>query len=285
MAKTNRERVLEHLRSISPQGATNSQIREATGISPHQQVFQLTQKLISKGLIRGTRDGREWTFYAIDAPSAETNRDRVFEYLQSISLQGATNRQIREATGISPHPQVYQLTQDLMRRGRIQGGQHGHAWTFYAGDAPEIPRPTSPQTTQEEISTDIGQLSPSAFERLARQVMSQHFGVPLNSSEVIGVPKRFDFVSADGSVVGDAKYYTLVQGKRLPPAKFSVIAEHMWLLEKINARHRFLVFGNDIRVPQEWLARYGALVAKVAFYFLDDRDDWKSSIRPPAAWI
>jgi hypothetical protein len=28
-------------------------------------------------------------------------------------------------------------------------------------------------------------------------------------------------VSEDGEIVGDAKFYTLVEGERLPPAKFS----------------------------------------------------------------
>jgi hypothetical protein len=36
--------------------------------------------------------------------------------------------------------------------------------------------------------------------------------------------------------------------------------------------HAFLVFGNDRRVPVEWLKRYGNLVADVAFYFIDDAE-------------
>jgi len=100
--------------------------------------------------------------------------------------------------------------------------------------------------------------------------MSKHFGEPLATGEAAGVPKRFDLVSADGQIVGDAKYFTLVGGERLPPAKFSVIAEHVWLLEKTTARVRFLVFGNDRRVPGVWLKRYGHLVEQVVFFFLSD---------------
>lgn len=95
-----------------------------------------------------------------------------------------------------------------------------------------------------------GQLSPLAFEDLARSVMNAHFGVPLVTEQVPGVPKEFDLVSPDGSIIGDAKYFTLVQGQRLPPAKFSVIAEHVWLLKKTRASVRFLVFGNQREVPQ-----------------------------------
>jgi hypothetical protein len=76
-------------------------------------------------------------------------------------------------------------------------------------------------------------------------------------------------VPDDGEVIGDAKFYTLVGGERLPPGKFSVIAEHVWLLEKTQAAHRFLVFGNDRRVIKEWLKRFGTLASSAEFYFLD----------------
>lgn len=64
-------------------------------------------------------------------------------------------------------------------------------------------------------------MTPRTLERLAAGVMTRHFGVPLRPGQVGAVPKRFDLVSPDGRVVGDAKYYTLVGGQRLPPAKFS----------------------------------------------------------------
>lgn len=83
-----------------------------------------------------------------------------------------------------------------------------------------------------------------------------------------GVHKKFDMVSDDGKYIGDAKFFTMVKGKKLPPAKFSVIAEHVWLLENTEAEHKFLVFGNDRRVPEEWLKRYGNLVKSVKFFFL-----------------
>ena len=99
--------------------------------------------------------------------------------------------------------------------------------------------------------------------------MSMHFSVPL-SGEVPGVPKEFNLVSPDGDIAGDAKYFTLVHGERLPPAKFSNISEHVWLLEKTGALIKFLVFGNDRQIPVLWLKRYGHLASGVAFYFLTD---------------
>jgi hypothetical protein len=51
--RTNRERILDYLWSIAPDWATNSQIREATGIGSHQQVYLFTQELMHSGRIRG----------------------------------------------------------------------------------------------------------------------------------------------------------------------------------------------------------------------------------------
>lgn len=106
------------------------------------------------------------------------------------------------------------------------------------------------------------------FEILAARAMSNHFGVALTAGRAAAVPKKFDLVSADGSIVGDAKFYTLVGGRRLPPAKFATIAEHVWLLEKTTASHKFLVFGNQRDVPVSWLRRYGRLLSGVEFFFL-----------------
>ena len=201
---------------------------------------------------------------------AATNLDRVLAYLRSIAPLGATNAEISKATGITPHQQVFMKTQELKEDGLIQGRQQGRTWTFYAGKATLQQSKSPEKSLARKQLPQSGKLSPSGFEALSQRVMSRHFGKHLAPGEAHGMPKRFDFVSADGKTVGDAKYYTIVQGKRLPPAKFSVIAEHVWLSEKTNARHCFLVFGNDIRVPQQWLARYGKLVEKVKFYFLED---------------
>jgi len=44
----------------------------------------------------------------------------------------------------------------------------------------------------------------------------------------------------------------------------------VWLLERTTARRRFLVFGNQRRVSEWWLEKYGGLVVGVEFYFLTD---------------
>lgn len=199
-----------------------------------------------------------------------TNKERILNYLWSIAPDYATNSQIREATGIHSYQQVYLLTQELMRSGLIRGEQRGREWIFWTDESLVVQLASPGRALQGKATSEASSLSPRAFEELARSVMSTHFGVPLTPGEVPGVPKRFDLVSPDKDIVGDAKYFTLVQGRWLPPAKFSIIAEHVWLLEKTCAPVTFLVFGNDRQVPALWLQRYGDLVSGIAFYFLTD---------------
>ncbi len=141
---------------------------------------------------------------------------------------------------------------------------------FARQDSSPLAAQNSPSNRRPEGRQGLdAELTPAQFEKLARDVMSGHFGLVLREGQAEGVPKRFDLVSPDGSTVGDAKYFTMVRGESLPPAKFSVIAEYVWLLEKTNADRKFLVFGNDRRVPEEWLRRYGHLRDDVEFYFLN----------------
>jgi len=201
----------------------------------------------------------------------KSHREQVLDYLWSIAPDYATNSHIRDETGISSHQQVFMLTRELMHKGLIHGEQRGREWVFWADESPTAHfvsrgRPGS----REAVTNEMGRLSPAAFEDLARAVMGRRLDALLTRGQVPGVPKEWDMVSLDRCVVGDAKYFTLVGGQRLPPAKFSVIAEHVWLLEKTGAPTTFLVFGNDRQVPELWLKRYGSLVSSVTFYFLTD---------------
>jgi hypothetical protein len=205
---------------------------------------------------------------------SRTHKERILDYLWSISPDYATNSRIREATGIGSHQQVYLLTQELMYSHLIRGGQQGREWVFWADESPAVQLASPGRASRRDLVTTIEErLTPRAFEDLARGVMSRHFDAPLVPGQVPGVHKEWDMVSPDGDIVGDAKYFTLVHGQRLPPAKFSVIGEHVWLLEKTEAPTTFLVFGNDRQVPELWLERYGSLVAGVSFFFLDDEGD------------
>jgi hypothetical protein len=207
-----------------------------------------------------------------------TANERIIDYLQSIAPDHATNGEIRAQAKIASHQQVYVATQEMTRGGRIRGERNGNEWEFWIDSGtdnaptryPAAPRPpASPAPEPPAWTEESHDMDDKRFELLARQVMSRHYGQPLYKGALPGVPKQFDMVSSDGQIIGDAKYYTLVGGAKTPPAKFSVIAEYVWLMEKTAASRRFLVFGNDIRVPQEWLARYGNLVDNIDFYFLE----------------
>lgn len=51
---------------MGARGATNTQIREATYIPSHQQVYLLTQELLWERKIRGERKGNRWIFFSLD---------------------------------------------------------------------------------------------------------------------------------------------------------------------------------------------------------------------------
>ena len=78
-------------------------------------------------------------------------------------------------------------------------------------------------------------------------------------------------ISENSKVVGGVKYLTMVRGEPIPPVKFSMIPEHVLLLEKISTTNKFLLSCNDRRVPEEWLKRYGHQVRDVVFFFLDEQ--------------
>jgi hypothetical protein len=205
----------------------------------------------------------------------QTNPQLVLNYLWSVAPRRATNAEIILATGISPHQQVFRLTRELASRGTIGATQEGREWFFWAGES------TGALLAETQEKATSVSARARAFETLARKTMSAHMKVAtLEVGRIGGVPKLFDFVSENGEIVGDAKYYTLVRGVSLPPAKFSVIAEHVWLLEKTGAKRPFLVFGNDRRVPQLWLSAYGALNHSISFYFLSD-DGKLDCLNPP----
>jgi DNA-binding transcriptional ArsR family regulator len=193
-------------------------------------------------------------------------KERILDYLWSVAPGGATNGQIARALGINSQQTVSMTTQELTGRRLIRAAKEGATWVFYALDA----QGDGAVRASRESTAGVGILTPATFEALAGRVLGKQFGTALSPGMVPGIRKQFDYVSADQQIVGDAKYYTLVGGERLPPAKFATIAEHVWLLEKTGAPEQFLVFGNDREVPLRWLQRYGALAGSVQFLFLSD---------------
>lgn len=197
------------------------------------------------------------------------HREEVLGFLNKVAPRAVSNADIVSHTNIRPHQQIFQITRLLMDEGLIKGRRIGREWLFTAG--PDQPAPPEKKLAKAEKqgATTGGRLSAYAFEELARQVMSEELGIQLSPGRIEGVHKQFDLVSEDKRTIGDAKYYTAVNGTSLPPAKFATIAEYVWLLENTGAKRPFLVFGNDRRVPEWWLDRYGNLTS-VTFYYLSD---------------
>ncbi len=200
-----------------------------------------------------------------------TNRERVLRYLRSIAPSGATNSEIEHATGVHPHQQVFMITQAFMRIGLIQGERQGYEWYFHVQSREPAPLPNRASHPVSASVPAPTKLSNTQFQDLARQVMSKHYGVALAHRQLPGIPKLFDLVSADGRIVGNAVYYPLNGYKRFAVPQSSIISEHVWLLEKTQAPHRFLVFANDRVAPVQWLERYGTLASAITFFFLTDR--------------
>ena len=129
-------------------------------------------------------------------------------------------------------------TQELAGRRLIRAVKESAACVFYALDAQADGVAVRASTA---LTAYAGGLTPATFEALAGRVLGEQFGTALSPGMVPGIRKQFDYVSADGQIVGDVKYSTLVGGERLPLAKYADITEHVWLLEKTNAPTQFLV--------------------------------------------
>ncbi len=109
----------------------------------------------------------------------------------------------------------------------------------------------------EEFQTNVGSF------------LLKHWGVKLVEREVSirNAKKRFDLVSsAAGDYVGDAKLFTYAGNASSEKAD---ISQYVWLLQKVNARHRFMVIGGNRRAPEDWLRRWRFLADYICFYFYE----------------
>jgi hypothetical protein len=107
------------------------------------------------------------------------------------------------------------------------------------------------------------------FEDRVRRYFSDIWGVDLQRRSVViegAVRKSFDMVSDDQRYVGDAKW---LKSLKTPAAKWQGIAEYIWLLQKVPAERKLLVFGQHADVAERYLLRFRPLIEPVEFYFFD----------------
>jgi hypothetical protein len=126
---------------------------------------------------------------------------------------------------------------------------------------------------EEAASSEVGEHSSGLqpwreFEVYARHYFSELWNTELleRSVDVGGVSWRFDLVSDDGAIVGDAKY---LKNIAVPAAKWQGISECIWLLQHAQADRVFMVFGRDVEVASRYLKRMRPLTGPVEFFFLD----------------
>lgn len=108
-----------------------------------------------------------------------------------------------------------------------------------------------------------------SFEDYTRSYLSDLWDLQLTERSVLvggTVPWKFDLVSADHKVVGDAKWLKNIP---VPAAKWQAIAEYIWLLQKVPADRVFMVFGQDREVAERYLDRVRPLTKPVQFLYLD----------------
>ena len=204
------------------------------------------------------------------------NKTLILQALQEISPNWASNAQLKTRSGLT-HQGIFSITRNLADAGLVTREQRGHEWFFrIPTDVGSVERAQPAPAVETPTSITSGYV----FESVARHKLQVYFGCALAKGKVESVPKIFDFLSEDESIVGDAKFFDLVRGKANPPAKFSIIAEHVWLLEKTNAQCMFLVFGKNRDVPSLWLKRYRHLVEQVTFLFLDQNDSLEVLLDP-----
>ena len=55
------------------------------------------------------------------------------------------------------------------------------------------------------------------FQKLAEVRMGNYFGVSLTERRIPGFPKKWDLVSEDHTIIGDAKWLSLVKRRESPP--------------------------------------------------------------------
>jgi hypothetical protein len=191
-----------------------------------------------------------------------TQAQQVLDYLWAVAPDGATNAQLAEELGIASQQTVYMLTRGLTNGGRVRSERRGRTSVFYAQESPLF----GLEPTAVPSGNDVR--AASHFTAFARNVLSAYYGADLAPRIVPCVRKLFALVSPDYEAVGEAKYIASVGGIGSSPAKFAIISEYVWLLEKSRAAHTFLVFGNDRQVPSLWLKRYSNLASEVAFFYL-----------------
>jgi len=138
-----------------------------------------------------------------------TNKDKVLKFLALNSSKRFTNADIRASTGVSPHQQVFQITRELVKTGRIRGQQFGHEWCFWI-DSPE----------SDEVTQKVKDAPTSARQRPV-------YSLELSSKTLLILP------CSGAKRAGSERCTEVSIMKTLDPAHFAALSEGRVALRKV----------------------------------------------------
>jgi hypothetical protein len=126
---TNRDKVLEFMRSIVPSGATNEEIVAKTGVRPHTQVFQITRKLKNEGLLKAVQAGKEWRFWYAGKKALSAKPMGDLEGVPAVTFRDPESIVVEDQAGKPP------LTCDTLLGGGFTLIAH---WRLSADGRPQL---------------------------------------------------------------------------------------------------------------------------------------------------
>ena len=114
------------------------------------------------------------------------------------------------------------------------------------------------------------------FENIARKLIESELNTILNSGKINinGKTKDFDLLNIDEKIVGDIKHYKMTSGGNNPSAKFSVLNEYAWLMQKLEQFDnqkwkKIFVIGQDRKVVEKYISTFDLWLDDIEIYFCD----------------
>ena len=187
-----------------------------------------------------------------------TNADRILDTLKR-HPEGLDDDELSQLSGVSPRQQVNMICRKLQRSGLIirHVGPSGKLCNYPEGDPASVLLAAEPRSLQD------GRASALDTERIMAEILATAKGWKLHkrSIQIVQRARSFDFVSADGRIVGDGKGGTgLTAGGNRASAKITDAVATANALDQIEkAATRFLAFSDEhlFRFVLSDLKRYG----------------------------
>jgi len=210
-------------------------------------------------------------------------KQKILKLLTSDTEKLYDDAELSAAIGLSAKPKdvekVAEACRELLRSGQIRRFKHegrmvsGARKTEWLALRRREKKEDSKDAIERRGSVEVAVrpeegLARKDFAERAREVMNEFFGRALKPQK-IGGTKIWDFVSPDGMVVGDARWFS-----GSVPAARAFISEAVWLLEKVGAVQKFVVFGGEADVPRQWLELWATLCPEdIALFYLDNKGE------------